>query len=123
VVLVPVTVLVFGGAPAAAATAAAGSLPANAADVDEQCVVVTKEKRQVLGYRLLSDAIPAVDVYQRCGGGLHRPAEDIRSRDRGGEGRTTTGSVAHWYDSVLSVRVAVLMGWLSFDIAFTEIVV
>jgi hypothetical protein len=60
-----------------AAASSAGGVPAHAADVDEQRLVLAEEERQALGDRLLADAMPAVDVHQRGWRRVHRPAEDV----------------------------------------------
>jgi len=104
VVLVPAVVVVFGYAFAAAAAVVAGRLPANATDVDEQRLVLAKQQRQTLGYRLLPDAMPPVDVHQWRWGRVHGPAENIGGRERGGERRATVGDGTHWETSPMGSR-------------------
>jgi hypothetical protein len=123
VVLVPVVVFVLGDAAAAAAAGVVdgGGLAADAADVDEQGLVLAEEQRQALGYRLLADAVPAVDVHQRGRGRVHGPAEDIRRRDRAGEGRTTIANDTHWDSLVLPVKILCRVVWFRFEVAGSEI--
>jgi hypothetical protein len=69
-----------GGARSCAATATVfEAVPSDTADIDEKGLVLAEEKRQTLGYRPLSDAVPAIDVHDWCWWGNDRPAEDIVS--------------------------------------------
>ena len=94
---VAVPALVCGSAASDAAVGVGGGgVAADAADVNEHGLVFAEEEGQTLGYRLLSDALVAVDEYQRCRGWVHGPAEDIRGRNGGGDGRTAVGQPDHW---------------------------
>ena len=77
-----VVVMVLGATAVAVGTA--DTLPPDAADVDEQRPVIAEEERQTLGYRLLSDAGPAVDEHQRRRRRVHGPTKDIGGGYRGG---------------------------------------
>jgi hypothetical protein len=89
-----VVVVMMLGATAVAA-AAADAFPPDAADVDEQRLVLAEEERQTLGHRLLPHAVPAVDEHQRRRRRVHGPAEYIGGGNRGRERRTTIGSGSH----------------------------
>jgi len=94
---VAVPALVCGSAAAGdAAVGVGGGVVADAADVDEHGLVFAEQEGQTLGYRLLSDALVAVDEHQRCRGWVHGSAKDIRGRNGGGDGRTAVGQPNHW---------------------------
>lgn len=63
----------------------------DAAHVDQQRLVLAEEQRQELGHRLLPDAVPAVDIHQRCRSGVYWPAEYIGCGDGGRQGWTAVG--------------------------------
>lgn len=77
-----------------AAARGGGGVP-DAAQVDEQGLVLAEEQCQALGYRLLSDAMLAIDEHQGCRAWLHRPTEYIGGRDGSGDGRTAVAQTSH----------------------------
>lgn len=81
----PVSALLRDAAGGVAEATAARVVPSDAADVDEQRLVLAEQQRQALGHGGLSNAVPAVDVHHRRGAGLHRPTEDVRGRQGAGE--------------------------------------